>query len=457
MTSSSGLAKLLGGGIPGLEDAVEFLPGRLFYAPLKKAPPARTPGAHFFSIDDELVYWNFYLDFGPLNIGHTFVFSETLNKKLAAAAKTGEVVVFYSSTQGQRRANAVCILGCWAVLFQRMSADQAFVPFQHMRFPSFHDATPTVCTFQLTILDCLRGLERALRSSYISTATFDLHEYQHFERVENGDLTWVSPKFIAFAGPHNQYCRTPQGHVMLTPEHYIPYFKKRNVTLVVRLNDKQYDEKKFLSAGIDHLDLIYPDGTNAPMPILLRFLDACEKTPGAVAVHCKAGLGRTGTCIGAYMMKHDMFSAHELIGWLRLCRPGSVIGPQQQFMEAIEAKMWQLNPANAAAASGSATASGKLAARGLGSGSTGALPPLQGDSSSPLSSPGKMAAAGPASPARVTKSFAALSTSSGPPSPTKQPAVGLDKTQGDKLNDQKVMRYSRNKATVSGAGGGMFW
>lgn len=117
----------------GLEVAIEFLPGRLFYVPLKKAPP-RLPGTHFFSIDDELMYWNFYLDFGPLNLGHTFVFSETLNKKLAAAAKTGEVVYFYSSTQGQRRANAVCILGCWAVLFQNMSAEKAYEPFQLMRF-----------------------------------------------------------------------------------------------------------------------------------------------------------------------------------------------------------------------------------------------------------------------------------------------------------------------------------
>lgn len=415
--------------IPGLEDAVEFLPGRLFYVPLKKAPPARTPGAHFFTIDDELVYWNFYLDFGPLNIGHTFVFSETLNRKLAAAAKAGEVVYFYSSTQGQRRANAVCILGCWAVLFQHMTAEQAFAPFQHMRFPAFHDATPTVCTFNLTILDCLKGLERSLKSNYIATATFDLHEYQHFERVENGDLTWVSPKFIAFAGPHNQYCRTPQGHVMLTPEHYIPYFKKRNVTLVVRLNDKQYDEKKFLAAGIDHLDLIYPDGTNAPMPILMRFLEACEKTPGAVAVHCKAGLGRTGTCIGAYMMKHDFFTAHELIGWLRLCRPGSVIGPQQQFMEAIEAKMWQLNP-------NKQKSSGDLLPR------VGSAGPLA------IQSDGMASKVGPASPARLAKSPA------GQGSPSK-PMIGLDKTQGDKLNDQKVMRYSRNKATVGG--GGMFW
>lgn len=58
-------------------------------------------------------------------------------------------------------------------------------------------------------------------------------------------------------------------------------------------------------------------------------------------MHCKAGLGRTGTCIGAYMMKHYRFTAREIIGWMRVCRPGSVIGPQQQFMESIQARMWE--------------------------------------------------------------------------------------------------------------------
>eukprot|EP01042_Synura_sphagnicola_P000258 gene258-267_t len=89
------------------------------------------------------------------------------------------------------------------------------------------------------------------------------------------------------------------------------------------------------------MDLYYLDGSVPPPDLLNRFIQKCEETPGAVAVHCKAGLGRTGTCIGCYVMKHFRFTAEEIIGWLRIARPGSVIGPQQQFMKDVQARMWK--------------------------------------------------------------------------------------------------------------------
>jgi cell division cycle 14 len=83
------------------------------------------------------------------------------------------------------------------------------------------------------------------------------------------------------------------------------------------------------------------DGSNPPDAILNKFITRSEETNGAIAVHCKAGLGRTGTCIGCYMMKHFRLTAEEIIGWLRIVRPGSIIGPQQQFMKEMQLKMWR--------------------------------------------------------------------------------------------------------------------
>lgn len=47
-----------------------------------------------------------------------------------------------------------------------------------------------------------------------------------------------------------------------------------------------------------------------------------------MAVHCRAGLGRTGTLIGLYIMHKFGFEAKPLIAWMRMCRTGMVVGEQ---------------------------------------------------------------------------------------------------------------------------------
>lgn len=167
----------------------------------------------------------------------------------------------------------------------------------------------------------------------------------HANKTQNGDLNWIIyGKILAFAGPSYERRVSPEGYCTLAPADYIPYFKEKKVSLVVRLNRKAYHEEDFKKAGIDHLEQFYVDGSCPPIKILDRVIEGFESVPAdkAFAVHCKAGLGRTGTCIGAYIMKHYRFTAAEVIAWMRICRPGCVIGPQQQFLEEIEQRMWQL-------------------------------------------------------------------------------------------------------------------
>ena len=214
----------LQGGRCGVSHSVSHVAAqeRLYFAALKDPPPSHNILAsiprrhkpaepvdkkqiHFFNMDNELVYWNFFLDFGPLNLGQFTRFSHKLNDKL----RKFPVVCFYSNTLPAKRTNAIFLICAWQLLYLDRSPEQAFrgfdVDLQDVEAegsvppvsksqgaitieecPPFHDASPVQCTYDLTILDCLRGMAKARSLGFFDETTFDVDEYEYFEQVEVG-------------------------------------------------------------------------------------------------------------------------------------------------------------------------------------------------------------------------------------------------------------------------------
>jgi cell division cycle 14 len=107
-----------------------------------------------------------------------------------------------------------------------------------------------------------------------------------------------------------------------SPGYYSDILRQYGVRLVVRLNSPEYDAEGFEEMGIAVAELPFEDCTPPPLAVAAKFMTMAEGVTGSLAVHCRAGLGRTGTLIALYMIKHHDFTARQAIGWLRIVRPG---------------------------------------------------------------------------------------------------------------------------------------
>jgi len=287
----------------------------------------------FYSVDELLTYEPFCADFGPLNLGQLYRFVQLTDKKMTDA--DGSCVYFYCKDEDKYISNAAVLIAGYAIFRLGMSADDIYRILEKLepRFCYFKDASFVKSSFQLTVKDCIDALDKARSNGFFDPNQFDIEEYEFFEQPLHGDLNWIVPgKLVAFSGPTAVRTLSPDGSRSFTPEDYIPYFRKKNVTCVVRLNNKMYEARRFVDAGIHHYDLYFDDGATPSRTIVRQFLNICATEQGAVAVHCKAGLGRTGTLICCALMRYYNFRAAEAIAWVRICRPGSVLGRQQSFL-----------------------------------------------------------------------------------------------------------------------------
>ena len=296
---------------------ITVIPNKLIFSifeePPKKNSSIKNDKQYYYystESDPEYQYQPFYADFGPLSLlqVHKFLL-HTKDLLSAIQVKTdengvvqtnGRSLCYYCTNKPIAITNSVFLISSFNMLYNELTAEKAAEPFLNDQFivkqmRPYRDASSLQSLYDLTVLSCLKGLHRAIydpQTHWYDSETFDAEVWGRYEQVENGDMNWVIPgKLMAFASPYSTNV-LQGGWRVCTPKDLLSVFKKFGITRIVRLNNRLYDENIFLKAGFNFTELFFEDGTIPPENILNKFLDIMD-TMDVVALHCKAGLGRT--------------------------------------------------------------------------------------------------------------------------------------------------------------------
>eukprot|EP00961_Rhodomonas_salina_P236882 3201942-Rhodomonas_salina.1 len=194
-------------------------------------------------------------------------------------------LVYYTNLDEKNQANAAVLLGSYMMFEHNMSAADAAAAFKHLPtypFASFRDATFQPNDFGISLQDCLDGLEKAIKVGWFDKDTFDVCLFEDLEHPQNGDVSLIGDRFVAFRGP--RMTATEGCSWECPPSFYVDLFHSLGVTDIVRLNEAEsYDKRDFEAHSFTVHDLEFADCTCPPPELVKQFLDVCDAAQGKIA------------------------------------------------------------------------------------------------------------------------------------------------------------------------------
>jgi cell division cycle 14 len=280
-----------------------------------------------FTFDFEFSYPDYTDYHGPSNLAHVVLFKEKI-QSLFSLYKSATVCSFVN---GKQFNNALLLIACFLILEEQMDPIKAYNHISMLPHSPFLGINPAERDYPLSMIEILQGFYKMINAEPCILDDLDPQAYLDLERPTNGDANWIIPgKILAMAGPKQPFFPIPK---------FKKFTEKLGLKTIIRLNRSQYSQED-LPDGTTLFNLSMKDGSNPSESRRKKFLKIVEERLilGPIAVHCRAGLGRTGSLICAYLMENYHLKANEAIGFIRIMRPGSVLYDQPKWLKENESQ-----------------------------------------------------------------------------------------------------------------------
>lgn len=187
--------------------------------------------------------------------------------------------------------------------------------------PAPEPATPRTGTAAVLPPTSAQGVEitamvgRAMMSEYRGPAGF----------------RWIAPNLVGAC---------PEPGIVNPIEYDLDLLARVGITTLITLTEKDLDQVALRAAGLKNIHLPIFDREAPSMSqayMLVRRMQKLIDAGEVLVVHCKAGIGRTGTILAAWLIREGGLSAREAIGRLRRINPAYVqTEVQEQFLAGFE-------------------------------------------------------------------------------------------------------------------------
>uniref|UniRef100_A0A0K0ES51 TYR_PHOSPHATASE_2 domain-containing protein n=1 Tax=Strongyloides stercoralis TaxID=6248 RepID=A0A0K0ES51_STRER len=182
---------------------------------------------------------------------------------------------------------------------------------------------------------------RGLQCKYCNSKNWNDNETE----IEGIYSNWITKNIIGMARPTEE---------AIEKYKIIEQFKEKNIKTIINLqiinehsqcgpflnnSGFSYDPEQFMSSGIYYYNFPIPDYEICSIQFIKGIMKVMHFSlnEGNIAIHCHAGLGRTGTIIAAYFIWHDKLNYYEAIQFVRKKRPRSIQSKMQiEFLKQFD-------------------------------------------------------------------------------------------------------------------------